>query len=193
MCKTKFLQAVRTTTDVSEDEGCAWFLGSVSEDRDQEDKWFTDLLINGVTVHFRIDTGADITVVTEHKYQSLPQRPLLCKTKAAFSSPGGELVCKGKFLTNCARNGQKYTFWIYVMSGPFISNLLGGDTATKMGLVMGLVHRVSGVETFEDVFGDIGLLDCDPVNTQQEVCPSPMRQRGVHKDHNVIRHSKGTS
>ena len=133
MCKTKFLQAVRTTTDVSEDEGCAWFLGSVSEDRDQEDKWFTDLLINGVTVHFRIDTGADITVVTEHKYQSLPQRPLLCKTKAAFSSPGGELVCKGKFLTECARNGRKYTFWIYVMSGPFISNLLGGDTATKMG------------------------------------------------------------
>ena len=35
VCKTKFLQAVRTTTDVSEDEGCAWFLGSVSEDRDQ--------------------------------------------------------------------------------------------------------------------------------------------------------------
>jgi hypothetical protein len=77
----------------------------------------------------------------------------LSKTKAAFSSPGGELVCKGKFLTNCARNGQKYTFWIYVMSGPFISNLFGGDTATKMGLV----HRVSGVDTFEEVFGDIGL------------------------------------
>ena len=47
-----YVQAIRTTTDVSEDEGCAWFLGSVSEDRDQEDKWFTDLLINGVTVHF---------------------------------------------------------------------------------------------------------------------------------------------
>ena len=48
------------------------------------------------------------------------------------------------------------------MSGPFISNLFGGDTATKMGLV----HRVSGVETFEDVFGDIGLLDCDPVKIE---------------------------
>ena len=48
------------------------------------------------------------------------------------------------------------------MSGPFISNLLGGGTATKIGLV----HRVSGVETFEDVFGDIGLLDCDPVKIE---------------------------
>ena len=48
------------------------------------------------------------------------------------------------------------------MSGPFLSNLLGGDTATKRGLV----HRVSGVETFEDVFGDIGLLDCDPLKIE---------------------------
>ena len=41
----KCVQAVRTTTDEIEDEGCAWFLGSVLEVRDQEDKWFTDLLI----------------------------------------------------------------------------------------------------------------------------------------------------
>ena len=45
----KCVQAVRTTTDEIEDEGCAWFLGSVLEVRDQEDKWFTDLLINGVS------------------------------------------------------------------------------------------------------------------------------------------------
>ena len=48
------------------------------------------------------------------------------------------------------RNGQEY-IWLYVMTGPFINNLLGGDTATKIGLV----HRVNGVETFEDVFGEI--------------------------------------
>lgn len=108
--KTKHVGAVKTT-DADSDEGSVWFLGAVSEDTDlDEEKWFTDLQINGVTVQFRIDTGADITVISENTYLSLPQRHFLKNTKALFTSPGGKLVCKGKFQTDCVKKGQKYTF-----------------------------------------------------------------------------------
>lgn len=50
MCKTKFVGAVKST-DTDSDDGSAWFLGAVIDDRDlDEDKWLTDLLINGTTV-----------------------------------------------------------------------------------------------------------------------------------------------
>lgn len=62
-------------------------------------------------------------------------------------------------MTDCVYKGVNYTFWIYVMEGPFTTNLLGQKTAIKMGLV----HRVERLESNEDVFGDIGLLNCDPV------------------------------
>ncbi len=61
------------------------------------------------------------------------------------------------------------------MTGSFPTNLLGRKIATEMGLVRrgnkpaaarGLVCSVNGVETFEIIFGDIGLLKCDPVKIE---------------------------
>lgn len=75
------------------------FLGAVADGSEgDEDKWYEDLQINGTTVTFRIDTGADVTVIPEETYSSLQQRPLLVMTKSTFTSPGGKLVCKGKFI-----------------------------------------------------------------------------------------------
>lgn len=53
--------AVRSI-DSNSDEGSAWFIGALSDNRDlDDDKWLTDLLINDTTVQFRIDTGADVS------------------------------------------------------------------------------------------------------------------------------------
>lgn len=78
------------------------------------------------------------------------------------------LDCKGKFLTDYEKHGMKYTLWIHVMKGTFTTNLLG----QKMAIKMGLVHRVGGLEIFEDVFGDIELLKCQPVELQPDATPN---------------------
>lgn len=162
MCKTKNVNALKTT-DCDSEEGSAWFLGTVADGVDsEEDKWYEDLEINGTTVTFRIDTGADVTVIPEETFVKLQQRPLLIKTKSTFTSPGEKLSCKGKFRTHCKRYGETFPFWIYVMSGPFTTNLLGRKTAIKMGLV----RRVNGLESYDDIFGDIGLLKCEPVKIE---------------------------
>lgn len=54
------------------------------------------------------------------------------------------------------------------MQGPFTTNLLGRKTATTMGLV----RKVDGLGTFEDVFGDIGL-KCHPVKIEQRSDAQP--------------------
>ncbi|XP_024119315.1 uncharacterized protein LOC112140549 [Oryzias melastigma] len=162
VCKSKFVGAVENDYAVK-DESSEWFLGSISTDVDSEDeKWFADIHVNGTVVRFRIDTGADITVISENTYHNLPKRPSLEETKATFTSPGGKMVCKGRFHAECFRKGDKYTFWIYVMEGPFPTNLMGRKQAVEMGLVL----RMDGLELSEDVFGDIGLLHCSPVKIE---------------------------
>ena len=153
MCKIKNVNALQAT-DRDRDEGSAWFLGSVADGSEcDENKWYEDLQINGTTITFWINTGADVTVIES-------RRPLLVKKKSAFNSPGGQLVCR-EFMTQCERHGETFPFWIYIMSGTFTTNLLGWKTAIKMGLV----RRVNGLESY-DVFGDIGLLNCEPVKIE---------------------------
>lgn len=50
------------------------------------------------------------------------------------------------------------------MSGSFAQNLLGMCVTKRMGLV----KRVDAVntETFSGIFGEIGLLNCDPVKIE---------------------------
>ncbi|XP_063072782.1 uncharacterized protein K02A2.6-like [Engraulis encrasicolus] len=99
--------------------------------------------------------------MSHSSYLSLPMRPALCHTAADVRSPGGKLQCMGKFLATTERKGQKYSFWIFVVSGACTNNLLSRAVACKMGLVL----RVDELEC-DSVFGDIGRLNCKPVKIE---------------------------
>lgn len=62
----------------------------------------------------------------------------------------------------CTRD--KYAFWVTVIKGQFAQNLLGGGVAKRMGLV----KRLNAVSTggINNIFGEIGLLECDPVKIE---------------------------
>ncbi|KAL7827619.1 hypothetical protein SRHO_G00333370 [Serrasalmus rhombeus] len=113
----------------------AFFLGSVHNENSADERWHIDLPICGKMLRFKIDTGADITVMSYSSYLSLPMRPAMCQTAADVRSLGGKLQFMGKFLAITARKGQKYSFWIFVVSGACTNNLLSRAVACKMGLV----------------------------------------------------------
>ncbi|EDO38514.1 predicted protein [Nematostella vectensis] len=136
-----------------------FFLGDVESDG-TKNPWTVDLLINQKPVNFKVDTGADITVLSESTYNHLPNPPKLEPERADISSPGGKLICKGQFLTGAQLNGEAYQVKMFVIAGEQVNNLLGRETACKMGLV----QRVG--EVLFDVFGDIGLLNCAPVKIE---------------------------
>ena len=66
----------------SNDSGVGrWFLGALSGDSDQNDKWKVQLKLSGRPVVVKIDTGADITAISKSTFDSLPNQPKLHPSK----------------------------------------------------------------------------------------------------------------
>ncbi|XP_054878905.1 uncharacterized protein LOC129353585 [Poeciliopsis prolifica] len=175
VCKTKMLKQVRAEAATDSDED-SFFIGelflrataksTVIEESDSDIDWDIELLMNGSPVNFKIDTGADTTVMTDATFNSLQQKPKLHKSRSTVYSPGGKVRCVGSFLATTTHNGQTYQYWITVIKGQFVSNLLGRAVAKQMKLVK-RVNAISGDYLLSGhVFGEIGLLNCVPVKIE---------------------------
>lgn len=130
-----------------------FFLGAVSSHEPQAH-------INRKPVQFKINTGADISVISASTYQALPERPKLKPSNAVLSSPGGILSCKGQFTADISLNNKLCRVEIYVIEGPCVNNLLSCHAACQMGLVKPIEENTA------DVFGEIGLMNCEPVKIE---------------------------
>lgn len=168
------LKEVRTEAVADSDEDSffiGFFLGTVTDSKPtviekpySDTDWDVELLVNGSPVDFKIDTGADTTVMKEATFSGLLQRPRLIRSRPTVYSPGGKVQCAGKFLANMVYKGQNYQYWITVIKGQYASNLLGKAVAKCMGLVT----RVNGINSdlTGDVFAEIGLLNCESVKIE---------------------------
>lgn len=125
--------------------------------QDTSPPWEVDLPLGGAQVRFKIDTGADVTVIDSETYRSMPNKPPLTPTKAKLMSPGGAVGSMGEFIAATAFRGNQYTFKVIVATGP--SCLLSRSVAMKMGLVV----QASEVVHDDVVFGAGGLVKTDPV------------------------------
>ena len=93
-----------------------FFLGAVSSCDKFEEPWSVVSHINRKPVQFKIDTGADISVISVSTYQSLTPRPKLKPSNAMLSSPGGMLnYCKGQFTAEISLKDKQYFVDIYVI------------------------------------------------------------------------------
>lgn len=137
-----------------------FFLGAVSSHDKYEEPWSIGLHINRKPVQFKINTGADISVISASTYQALPERPKLKPSNAVLSSPGGILSCKGQFTADISLKNKLCRVEIYVIEGPCVNNLLSCHAACQMGLVKPIEENTA------DVFGEIGLMNCEPVKIE---------------------------
>uniref|UniRef100_A0A3P9JCS6 ribonuclease H n=1 Tax=Oryzias latipes TaxID=8090 RepID=A0A3P9JCS6_ORYLA len=147
-CHSKAVREV--TNDLPEQ---AYFLGAVNGE-DKDCAWTVTLPIKNVKVNFKIDTGADATVIDQETFKKMSPTTELLAPDTQFVSPGGELKCMGKFLGETSYKRKNYAFNVYVIQGT--SCLLGRSEAVKLGLVKRL-------EEVSDVFGAGGLLKTEPV------------------------------
>ena len=96
--------------------------------------WCVKLNIAGESVDFKIDPGADTSIMSWDTYQQFNHKPYLSPTAAVLSSPGGALHPRGQFTAMTLWQGQKYRFRVFVVDRP-TDTLLGRGAATHMGLV----------------------------------------------------------
>ncbi|CAB4027684.1 Retrovirus-related Pol poly from transposon, partial [Paramuricea clavata] len=146
----------RQTLSFQQQQRCEWdetfFLGSVMSCNRDKDPWQVDLKLNGQPTKFKIDTGADITVIPEAIYSNLVPRPPLQSTTAVLQGPGGIIACIGEITAILSYKLVEYSVRIFVVRGENVNCLLGRELSTQMGLVK-RVHEI----TDHSVFGDIGV------------------------------------
>lgn len=159
--------------DSSSDEGGLYVLGAVTKSGESEvpsthliekvgvqqncSPWLTTLRFSGQDMTFKIDTGADVTVMSTGDYQKLVPQPKLEPSTAQLTSPGGALKCEGQFDTDVVRRSQNFPLRVFVVSGK-TDNLLSREASMRMGLVQ-------KIDTIEQPFGELDdrPVQCPPV------------------------------
>jgi hypothetical protein len=63
----------------------------------QEPPWKAIVQVESKPISFKIDTGADVCVISRSEYESFVPKPALQKSEAQLRSPGGMLQCMGEF------------------------------------------------------------------------------------------------
>lgn len=136
------------------------YLDNISDE--QEPPWFTYLTIAGTRVKFKIDSGADVSIISTTIFKGLKDKPQLSRCTARLFSPGGEVRVAGEFLASVgSENKDQPRLRVVVVSDDCArSNLLSRTAAVRLGLI----QRPSNVAEIDDsLFGDCGRLKAPPV------------------------------
>ena len=111
--------------------GAATSAGSLSSD-----PWTVSLDFCNEALLFKIDTGADTTVITQATYHNLVNAPVLMPCTTSLTGPDGKVLpVSGTFTATAVHAGRTYTFPVTVLTRDGESNLLSRDVSTDMGLV----------------------------------------------------------
>lgn len=127
----------RSVNEVTETERAgqtSYFLGSVC-DNEKSEQWTVQLQVDSSPVEFKIDTGADVTVISEDTFHTLIPERTLDPPDIPLDSPGGELLCLGRFNATASHKGKDYPFTAYVVRGRRVNNLLSRALSVRMNLV----------------------------------------------------------
>ena len=115
-----------------------YFCGSVVNVEDDKPAWYVTLDVEGNPVKFKVDSGADVTVVSEAAYKRLQPEPRLSPNRSLLNSPGGSLSVVGEFVTCTQHREADYSFKVLVVKER-TENLLSREVSVKMGLIQHIV------------------------------------------------------
>ena len=143
-----------------EDPGDEMFVIDAVDAQGQSTPWMTELEIDGFPVLFKLDSGADVSVLTEVTYRQMTNPPSLKKTDIHLRGVDGRLVCLGVMSAAVWRKGRKYVMKLFVVQGAR-NNLLSRKACEVMGLVHLALEEAAIVA--DKVYGEIGLMKISPV------------------------------
>ena len=132
----------------------AMFMGSVSADDESTLPWYTQLSVNGTKLKFKLDSGADVSILSSAEYQKMKPKPQLTQTTLNLTGVSADIDVSGYFDAEVARNDDHCTTRMYVANHK-TENLLSRMASVKLNLI----KRLDSVSIFEG----LGLMNCEPV------------------------------
>ena len=148
----------KSSQTVGEIEGDYAFLGAIGTERNK-DIWSVDLTLNNSLVHFKIDTGADVTVIPESVYKKLKPTPILIRSsKTLFGPAHTTLPILGCFMGVIKRGEESSSQEIFVVNGARLA-LLGRLAIETLKIVQTINALEAEVkEKFPNLFKGLGKL-----------------------------------
>ena len=154
-----------TASEVQADGPAGPFLGVV-DCTTNNDAWFVTLTVRRNRLRFKIDTGADVTVISGETWLAMRNKSELQPTTVNLNSVGGQVNACGKFNATTRYKQTVYRFDVIVISGN-TSNLLARDVAVNMGLV----KRLDQIGSSKPA--SIGLMKTEPVTIKLKTGVEP--------------------
>lgn len=97
--------------------------------------WTTTISVDGLSTTFKIDTGAEVTAISERTFEKLPCRPQLNTPSKTLRGPSSHVLdVAGQFQSKLKHNNNESIQEIYVVKG-LKNNLLGLPAITALQLV----------------------------------------------------------
>ena len=152
------VRGVEATPDTEESA----FLGTVGGDSDSNDPWAITLTLEGTPITLHIDTGAEVTVITERAWRSIGQ-PELSPSDRTLRGPDSHVISTlGTFTGTFSLGAQQVEEEIYVARG-LSKSLLGRPTISNLSLIRRIAtvnqsRTLSPKEEFPSLFHGLGRL-----------------------------------
>ena len=121
-------------------------------------------------LRFKIDTDADVTIITKKTWLAMKDNPILKPTAVRLNSVGGQLKAFGQFMAVTKHRNTIYRFNVIVIEGVIMTNLLSRVVAADMGLVC----RLEQVDAPGDDDTRIGLMKTEPVTIKLKAGTEPL-------------------
>ena len=150
---------IQTEQSSNYDDDSQYFLGSVQCPPDKP--WTVNLSLRGSNTQFKADSGADVTVITRHTYQSLAKPTSLKSTNSILRSMSSKVQCDGKFDTTVKLNGQDYARTVYVVSSG--TNLLSRSACKEMKILQYNEVGLNQLNVDPNIFSEAGIIKTEPI------------------------------
>ena len=133
------VRGVEASTDATE---CA-FLGTLSNDGDSHNAWTITLILEGKPITMHIDTGAEVTVISQQTWKSVGQPELLPSDRTLRGPDRRAISTLGRLTGTFKMGTQQAEEEIYVVKG-LSKSLLGRPSISNLGLVKRIATVDSG-------------------------------------------------
>ena len=153
-CFSKTIKA--TTDELSLDSAFLDAMTSASQN-----SWNTNVLLEKTSVNFKLDTGAEVTAITEETFKQLNGITMNKPSKSLHGPARQSLNVLGQFTGQLSYKGKSSSQAIYVIRG-LKTNLLGLPAITSLQLVCRVNEMICDAQTiqarFSSLFRGLGTL-----------------------------------